>query len=72
MASRRDIDTSSRFVPQVAASKSDLLEVITDHWLPILRSEGLWQTGSLCTLAKVFRNIFLWHYPPFPAKAHQA
>ena len=39
--SRRDIDTSSRFIPQVAASKSDLLEVITDHWLPILRREGL-------------------------------
>ena len=39
--SRRDIDTSSRFVPQVVASKSDLPEVITDHWLPILRREGL-------------------------------
>ena len=41
MPSRRDIDTSSRFVPQVVASKSDLPEVITDHWLPILRREGL-------------------------------
>ena len=39
--SRRDIDNLSRFVPQVAASKSDLPEVITDHWLPILRREGL-------------------------------
>ena len=39
--SRRDIDTSSRFIPQVAASKSDLPEVITNHWLPILRREGL-------------------------------
>ena len=39
--SRRDIDTSSCFVPQVAASESDLPEVITDHWLPILRREGL-------------------------------
>ena len=39
--SRRDIDTSSRFVPRVAASESDLPEVITDHWLPILRREGL-------------------------------
>ena len=39
--SRRDIDNSSRFVPRVAASKSDLPEVITDHWLPILRREGL-------------------------------
>ena len=39
--SRRDIDTSSRFIPQVVASESDLPEVITDHWLPILRREGL-------------------------------
>ena len=41
MPSRRDIDTSSCFVPQAVASKSDLPEVITDHWLPILRREGL-------------------------------
>ena len=41
MPSRKDIDTSDRFVPQVAASESDLPEVITDHWLPILRGEGL-------------------------------
>ena len=41
MSSRRDIDTSSRFVPRAAASESDLPEVITDHWLPILRREGL-------------------------------
>ena len=41
MPSRRDIDTSSCFVPQAAASESDLPEVITDHWLPILRREGL-------------------------------
>ena len=39
--SRRDIDNSSRFVPRVAASELDLPEVITDHWLPILRREGL-------------------------------
>ena len=39
--SRRDIDTSSRFVPRAAASEADLPEVITDHWLPILRREGL-------------------------------
>ena len=81
--SQRDIDTLSRFVPQAAASESDLPEVITEHWLPILRREGSsWsapqtsslprQTGSLCTLTKVCRNIFLQHYPPFPAKAHQA
>ena len=39
--SRRDIDNSSRFVPQTVASESDLPEVITEHWLPILRREGL-------------------------------
>ena len=39
--SRRDINNSSHFVPQTAASKTDLLEVITEHWLPILRREGL-------------------------------
>ena len=41
MPSRRDIDNSSRFVPRAAVSKSDLPEVITKHWLPILRREGL-------------------------------
>ena len=41
MPSRKDIDTLDHFVPQAAASKSDLPEVITDHWLPILRVEGL-------------------------------
>ena len=39
--SRRDIDNSSHFVPRAAASESDLPEVITEHWLPILRREGL-------------------------------
>ena len=39
--SRRDIDTSSHFVPRAVVSESDLPEVITDHWLPILRREGL-------------------------------
>ena len=41
MPSRRNIDTSSHFVPRAVASESDLPEVITDHWLPILRREGL-------------------------------
>ena len=36
-----DIDNSSCFVPRMAASESDLPEVITEHWLPILRREGL-------------------------------
>ena len=39
--SRRDIDNSSRFVPRAAVSESNLPEVITEHWLPILRREGL-------------------------------
>ena len=39
--SRKDINTSERFVPGVAASESDLPEVITNHWLPILQEEGL-------------------------------
>ena len=41
LPSRRDIDNSNRFVPRTVASKSDLPEVITEHWLPILRREGL-------------------------------
>ena len=39
--SREDIDTSEHFVPQVAASESDLPEVITNYWLSILQEEGL-------------------------------
>ena len=41
LPSRRDIDNSSHFVPRTAASEIDLPEVITKHWLPILRREGL-------------------------------
>ena len=41
MPSRRDIDNSSHFIPRAAASETDLPEVITEHWLPILRREGL-------------------------------
>ena len=39
--SRRDIDNLNHFVPRAVASESDLPEVITEHWLPILRREGL-------------------------------
>ena len=39
--SRRDINNLSRFVTRAAASESDLPEVLTNHWLPILRREGL-------------------------------
>ena len=41
LPSRRDIDNPSCFVPQTAASETDLPEVITEHWLPIPRREGL-------------------------------
>ena len=39
--SRKDIDTSDHLVPRAAVFKLDLPEVITNHWLPILRREGL-------------------------------
>ena len=39
--SRRDIDNSICFVPRMAASESDLPEVIIEHWLPIIRRKGL-------------------------------
>ena len=39
--SRRDIENSSCFIPQMVASETELPEVIAEHWLPILRREGL-------------------------------
>ena len=39
--SRRDIENSSRFIPRMAASKTELPEAIMNHWLPILKREGL-------------------------------
>ena len=39
--SRREIENSSCFRPQTAASQTELPEVITEHWLPTLRDEGL-------------------------------
>ena len=41
MPSKEDIDTSKCFVPRAAAQEPEPPEVITDHWLPILREEGL-------------------------------
>ena len=81
--SRRDIDNSSRFVPRMAAFETDLPEVITEHWLPILRREGLLvecpptsslprQTGSLCILVRVYRSTFLLRYQLFQAQVYQA
>ena len=39
--SRKDIENSSRFISEMAASETELPEVIAEHWLPILRREGL-------------------------------
>ena len=39
--SRREIENSSHFRPQMVASETELPEVIMEHWLPILRDEGL-------------------------------
>ena len=39
--SKEDINTSEHLMPRAAASELDPPEVITDHWLPILREEGL-------------------------------
>ena len=41
LPSRRDIENSSYFIPQTAVSETELPKVITEHWLPILRREGL-------------------------------
>ena len=43
--SRRDIDNSSHLVPRTAASEMELPEVMAEHWLPILRREGLLMEG---------------------------
>ena len=39
--SRRDIENSSHFIPRTAASETEPPKVIMEHWLPILRREGL-------------------------------
>ena len=39
--SKEDINTSEWFAPQAAAWETEPPEIITDHWLPILREEGL-------------------------------
>ena len=41
MPSKKDIDTSERFIPQAAVLESEPPEVVADHWLPILREHGL-------------------------------
>ena len=39
--SRREIENSNHFKLRMAASETELPEVIAEHWLPILREEGL-------------------------------
>ena len=39
--SRREIKNSSCFKLRTAVSKTELPKVIAEHWLPILRGEGL-------------------------------
>ena len=39
--SREDIDSSERFVPQATCRETEPPDVITEHWLPVLREEGL-------------------------------
>ena len=41
MPSREDIDSSPWFIPRAACKESEPPEIITEHWLPILREEGL-------------------------------
>ena len=41
MLSREDIDSSERFIPRATCKEPDPPEVVTKHWLPILREEGL-------------------------------
>ena len=39
--SREDIDSSKRLIPRAACKESEPPNVITEHWLPVLREEGL-------------------------------
>ena len=39
--SKENINSSKQFTPRAAAWENGPLEIITDHWLPILQEEGL-------------------------------
>ena len=41
MPSQEDIDSSPRFVPRAACKELEPPEIITEHWLPVLREDGL-------------------------------
>ena len=38
--SKKDIDTSERFIPRAAELEPEPPEVVAEHWLPILREQG--------------------------------
>ena len=39
--SREDIDSSTQFTPQATCKETESPEIIAEHWLPVLREEGL-------------------------------
>ena len=41
MPSREDIDSSEWFIPRATCKEPDPPEVVAEHWLPVLREEGL-------------------------------
>ena len=41
MSSKKDINTSERFIPRATVSELELPEVVVGHWLPILQKHGL-------------------------------
>ena len=45
--SREDIDSSEWFIPQAACKEPEPPLVVTKHWLPVLREEGLLVECSL-------------------------
>ena len=71
--SRREIKNSSRFRPQMAASETELPEVITEeasswsaHWI----SSPPRRTGSLCILMRVSRSTSLLHCQLFQTRVY--
>ena len=81
--SRRDIDNSSHFVPRMAASETDLPEVITiigclysggkaSSWSAHRTSSPPRQTGSLCIPVRVYRSTSPQCYQLFQTRAYRA
>ena len=81
--SRREIENSSRFSLRTAASETELPEVIAEHWLPILREEGLLvecPSDQFTTLAdwiplytcEGLQNASRLHCQPFQTRVYRA